>query len=74
MTVGASPRPIGWKMTMTLATRAAIAAPSSEPATRIGLITATVGRLDRWSSIYVDGDRSWFETFDPVNRSVFRER
>ncbi len=53
--------------------RATFAAPCPKlpTAISIGFITEVAGPLDRWSSIYVDGDRCWFKTFDPVERSVF---
>ena len=56
--------------------RATFAAPCPElpAAISIGFVTEVAGPLDRWSSIYVDGDRCWFKTFDPVEPSVFDVR
>jgi hypothetical protein len=53
--------------------RATFAGPCPElpVAINIGFITEAYGPLDRWSSVYVDGDRCWFKTFDPIDRSVF---
>ncbi len=53
--------------------RATFAGPCPElpTAISIGFITEVAGPLNRWSSIYVDGDRCWFKNFDPVERSVF---
>jgi hypothetical protein len=53
--------------------RATFAAPCSKlpTAISIGFITEVAGPLDRWTSIYVDGDRCWFKTFAPVTRSAF---
>jgi hypothetical protein len=53
--------------------RATFAAPCPElpTAINIGFITEVAGPLDRWTSIYVDGDRCWFKSFDPVPQSVF---
>jgi opacity protein-like surface antigen len=53
--------------------RATFAAPCPElpTAINIGFITGVAGPLDRWTSIYVDGDRCWFKSFDPVPQAVF---
>ncbi|MDB5423897.1 MAG: hypothetical protein JWQ29_1313 [Phenylobacterium sp.] len=49
----------------------AAACPKLPTAINIGFITEVAGPLNKWSSVYVDGDRCWFKTFDPVDRAVF---
>ncbi|MDB5492835.1 MAG: hypothetical protein JWP86_172 [Phenylobacterium sp.] len=53
--------------------RATFAGPCPElpTAINIGFVTEVAGPLDRWTSIYVDGDRCWFKSFEPVTQSVF---
>ena len=33
----------------------------------IGFVTDITGDLDKFSSIYVDGDRCWFKTFEKID-------
>lgn len=40
-------------------------------AERIGFVTEPDGGLDKWSSVYVDGDRCWFRAFDEVSEADF---
>lgn len=53
--------------------RATFAAPCPElpSAINIGFITEVAAPLNTWSSIYVDGDRCWFKTFEQVDASAF---
>src|ERR1700709_2304325 len=45
--------------------------PELPTAINIGFVTEAYGPLDRWSSVYVDGDRCCFKTFDPIDRTMF---
>ncbi len=36
-------------------------------AVRIAFVTDSLGSLDRFSSVLVDGERCWFKSFDPVS-------
>lgn len=36
-------------------------------AIRIAFVTDTLGSLDKYSSILVDGERCWFRTFEPTS-------
>jgi hypothetical protein len=40
-------------------------------AERVGFVTEADGSLDRWSSIYADGDRCYFRTFDATDKATF---
>jgi hypothetical protein len=53
--------------------RATFAAPCPElpSAISIGFVTEVAAPLNTWSSIYVDGDRCWFKSFEQVDASVF---